>query len=57
MVFQLSMLNSVELVKENREMEELRGRIMHETDLLLLKKWLKLAARADSVEQFAKEIF
>ena len=32
--------------------EDLRNRIMEETDLSVLKKWLKLAAKAESLEQF-----
>ena len=36
--------------------EELKERIMMETDLSMLKKWLKAAARAESVEQFIKDM-
>lgn len=35
---------------------ELHERIMNETDLFILKKYLKCAAKAESVEQFVKEI-
>lgn len=36
--------------------EELRTKIMSETDLDLLSRWTKLAAKADSLEQFLKEM-
>lgn len=36
--------------------EELREKIMEETDLFKLKKWLKLAAKAESIEQFMSEM-
>ncbi|MGN1166413.1 MAG: hypothetical protein ACI4S2_08335, partial [Lachnospiraceae bacterium] len=32
--------------------KELRSKIMDESDLQILKKWLKLAARAESLEDF-----
>ena len=36
--------------------EELRERIMEEADLFVLKKWLKIAAKAESIEQFISEM-
>lgn len=36
--------------------EELRKTIMEQRDLEMLDDWMKLAAKADSAEQFAKEI-
>lgn len=36
--------------------EDLREKIMKEKDLIVLKRWLKLAARAESIEQFLKEM-
>ncbi len=36
--------------------EELEKRITSEQDAALLEKWMKLAAAAESVEQFEKEI-
>ena len=36
--------------------EELREKILNENDLTILKRWLKLAAKADSIEQFLKEM-
>ena len=36
--------------------EELKEKIMKEQDMDRLGRWLKLAARAKSVEQFAEEI-
>lgn len=36
--------------------DELRERIMSETDLELLRRWLKQAAKADSVETFVAEM-
>lgn len=36
--------------------EQTRDRIMGETDLKVLKRWLKLAAKADSIGQFLKEM-
>lgn len=36
--------------------EELREKIMKETDLILLKRWLRTAAKADSIEQFQKNM-
>lgn len=36
--------------------EELETRIFSERDSETLKNWLKLAARAESVEQFQREI-
>lgn len=36
--------------------EELKKKIFMETDLTVLKKWIKLAARAESMEQFEREI-
>lgn len=35
--------------------DDIRDKIMKETDLDILKKWNKAAARADSVAQFAKD--
>lgn len=47
----------LELLEENGTVpEELKERIMMETDLSMLKKWLKAAARAESVEQFIKDM-
>ena len=36
--------------------EEIKEKLRQEQDLDTLKKWLKLAARAKSMEQFASEI-
>lgn len=36
--------------------EELQQKIMNEKDLDILKKWNKLAARAESIEEFLKEM-
>lgn len=36
--------------------DELREKIMNETDLKVLTKWLKMAAKADSLEQFLKDM-
>ena len=47
----------LELLEENGTVpEELKERIMMETDLSMLKKWLKAAAKAESVEQFIKDM-
>lgn len=35
--------------------DDIRDKIMKETDLDILKKWNKAAARADSIAQFAKD--
>ena len=35
---------------------ELREKIEAEKDLSVLKRWLKLAAKADSIEQFISEM-
>ena len=34
----------------------LHEKIMSQTDMTVLKQWLKLAAKADSIEQFEKEM-
>lgn len=36
--------------------EELRARIMAQQDFDVLNKWLKLAAKADSVEEFVSRM-
>ena len=36
--------------------EELREKIMSEKDLSVLRRWIKLAAKADSIEQFMSEM-
>ena len=36
--------------------QELQEKIMSETDLSTLKRWLKLAAKAESIEQFMNEM-
>ena len=36
--------------------EELREKIESEKDLSVLKRWLRLAAKADSIEQFISEM-
>ena len=36
--------------------EELHAKIMKEKDLNTLRNWLKLAAKADSIEQFMREM-
>ena len=47
----------LELLEENGTVpEELKERIMMETDLSMLKKWLNAAAKAESVEQFIKDM-
>ena len=47
----------LELLEELGEIpEELRSRIMGEKDLETLKKWFKLAAKADSMEEFLEKM-
>ena len=47
----------IELLEELGSVsEELQAIIMQETDLKLLLKWLKLAAKAESVEQFQQNM-
>ncbi len=36
--------------------EQLRALIMEQTDLEILRKWLKLAARAETIEAFEEKI-
>ena len=36
--------------------DSLREKIMEETELSVLKKWLKLAIKAESIEQFEREM-
>lgn len=36
--------------------DDIRDKIMNETDLSVLKRWLKLAAKAESIEQFINEM-
>lgn len=36
--------------------EELRERILKETDLEQIKKWLKLAVKVDSIEEFIEKM-
>ena len=36
--------------------EELRTKILGEKDLQVLKKWIKLAAKVDSIEQFQEKL-
>lgn len=36
--------------------EELTSKLNNEKDINILKKWLKLAAKADSLEEFIKAI-
>lgn len=36
--------------------EEIYARILKEEDSVILKKWIKLAARVTSIEQFLKEM-
>jgi hypothetical protein len=36
--------------------ESLREKIMNETDLNTLRHWLKLAAKAESIEQFENQM-
>ncbi len=47
----------VELLKElGTVSEELQAKIMNETDLSVLQKWFKLAAKSDSVEHFLQNM-
>lgn len=47
----------IELLKELGVVsEELQTIIMQENDMNVLRKWLKLAARAESVEQFKQNM-
>lgn len=47
----------LELLEELGDVpEELRARVFNERDLQQLKRWLKLVAKAESLEQFAKEM-
>lgn len=36
--------------------EELKIKVLNQTDLSVLKKWIKLASRADTIEMFLKEM-
>ena len=36
--------------------EELREKIQNETELQILQRWLKLAAKSESLEQFQKDM-
>ena len=36
--------------------EELQSKIMNETDLAVLTRWHKLAAKAESIEQFVQSM-
>ncbi len=47
----INILEDIAIVPEN-----LRETVMHEKDLATLDKWLKLAAKADSIEQFLSEM-
>ena len=47
----LELLEELSVVPEN-----LRKTIMEETDLSTLKKWLKLAAKSSSIEQFMENM-
>ena len=49
--FVLSLLEDLGFVSD-----ELREKIQSETDLQVLAKWHKLAAKADSIEQFLKDM-
>lgn len=47
----------LELLEELGDVpEELRARVFNEKDLQQLKNWHKLAAKAESLEQFMKEM-
>lgn len=47
----------LELLEELGEVsEELRTRIMQETDVSVLASWIKLAAKSESVEQFMQNM-
>ena len=47
----------LELLEERSVVpENLRKTIMEETDLSTLKKWLKLAAKSSSIEQFMENM-
>ena len=52
-----SIENLLELLEELAVVpENLRKTIMEETDLSTLKKWLKLAAKSSSIEQFMENM-
>lgn len=47
----------IELLEEYGSVpEDLKTTILQETDLSVLKKWFKLAIKADSAEEFKKQI-
>ena len=49
--------NIIELLEDLGEIsEELRCKIMNEDDLQVLKRWLKLSARAESLEEFQNKM-
>ena len=49
--------NTLELLEDLGSVDDsLRNLIQSQTDLTLLKKWFKLAARADSIEAFKEQI-
>lgn len=47
----------IELLEESGNVpEDLKTTILQETDLSVLKKWFKLAIKANSTEEFRKQI-
>lgn len=50
--------DTLELLEETGDVPEtLRKKIMAEKDLEVLKRWLKLAAKTDSIEEFEKRMY
>ena len=47
----------LELLEDKGEVpEKVKTEIFAETDLEVLKKWLRLAAKSETIEEFCKEI-
>lgn len=47
----------LELLEDKGEVpEKVKAEILAETDLEVLKKWLRLAAKSETIEEFCKEI-
>ena len=49
--FILDVLEDVGIVSD-----QLRSEIVNQKDVVILAKWMKLASRTDSIEQFVKEM-
>ena len=44
------------LAENDNVPEELKQRIMQEKNIVILRKWLRLAAKAESVEEFTRRM-